>query len=304
MYELLNKDPLSLTEENIVNNKILLFDTWPFSLDYSKLNNLQQQAVYSVGIGKEKTLSMQIENTAKDLKDKQVLIVSWLLAAFVGVLGSFVVNLFFGTVHFGMYELWLAIPISAIALFAVYLMLRFLPLKLSFKVDFDPSSYSSIKYNELIGHLQFHELSVKTKKLVIDETTFGHLMLNYVNVVMLAMIRDHLVDKKSKILKIKVSKISSGTAKTTFLLSLDPPKYELTIDFKRSYMFWFPKVLLKTKPELNSLVNAIKSAETAMGGYWFDNSNEWERRGTAFLNTIADWDIEALIKKIELQIKI
>ena len=299
----------TVTDVNILEHDLRGINTWPFSRRPWRERDPHEREfikeIRETTRGEMKRNLERIPSELKNLKDKQILVVSWFLAAILGVLGNFAVNLFFSPISFNIFAIYLVlISTILVACVIILLMFTYFPPRLSFLIDFSPRCFTFFIQPRIDENL----LNSKAKNFVTDVDAFAKTMMKYIDVIIRAILRDSVNGNDIRYLKIiEVEKIFPGTerpSETHYTLDVSLPSYAIKVDFKRAYSFWRPRISKAVRPELHRIVDSIYGANSRIADYTLENNHSvWRQKGVAFLNSISRWKFEDLAKKLERQVE-
>lgn len=187
-----------LTKENLLNEQVFSnLDTWPFlpigeigqsieAVDQEQL--FKQYGEYSENL-------QRLNKITDDFVNRQRNLLSWLLAASMGFLGSLAVNFAFNTpFSYSGLSITLLIITVAIVILLGYTIFKVYPTNCTYKVDI---LQPFVRVNNFPS-LQTSKLTIKAKTLFATTdsdynlSSLNELLLKYASLVSLAILRDKL----------------------------------------------------------------------------------------------------------------
>lgn len=286
----ISRKKLTLTQENILNNKMSEIDTWPFlpsglideeKMPRDEIDKISKRQINSITRAKE---------LAEKVKDKQNMIMTWILAVLIGIVGNFLVNLIFGPLNFTELPVGIFMLMSLILIALILAVFFYLPVTINSKTSFiTPWKYPSNFFIELPPD----ELTSKAKAFTSYSVSFRDKIVEFTNLISLCILRDKLTNCKWKRLKINsIEPISSQ------------PVYMFDVDFKSKLFFLHPNMAPELFEELQSFYVHFYGVHIDIGVHKIDrNEKRWNNRGPAFFNEIITWDMKELTKKVKEQIR-
>ncbi|MFQ6076418.1 MAG: hypothetical protein ACE5Z5_09845 [Candidatus Bathyarchaeia archaeon] len=286
---------INLSRENVLKYKVTEIDTWPYSpkgtisTDNEAMSDEDMERITN----EHKERFSEIDKVVKNIFQRQIVVVFWLTAIAIGILGNFIVNLFFGTLSFQLSYQFLALLVLGLVSLGIltYIIFLYFPTSLLYQIYFRPPWHYPSSF---LPPLKEDELSLEARLKTSYNFAFHEVIVKFASLISIAILRDNLNLVDMNVLK--VSDLSK--------MSPDFPFYFITFDFKSKYLFWLPNIADKVRSELIKINNTILRANISIGVRAVDhNEDRWINRGHVFLNEISQWDIDDVIRKIEIQIK-
>lgn len=283
----------SLSADNLLTMKVTDVDTWPFlprgiiSPDRESMYDKEKDR-----INKDETTEFQsLSGITTRLHERQIIVVSFMLAIAIGVLGNLAVSLLFGSINLQITNVAFLVFVLIVIAFLAYMIFLYAPLNLNYRVQFNPPwEYPRMSLPKLAED----KLTLKGRLEASYPSSFIELVLNYSNLLTVAILRDYLRIVAFK--NLRITELKS--------LGDDYPFYTITIDFKHSWLFWKLKIPEEATSELISLNSQLMMAKILIGVHALDNdSDRWFQRGHVFINEVSTWDINDIKRKIENQIR-
>lgn len=236
---------------------------------------------------------MDIEKTVNDLKNRQTLVIPWLLAVGVGIIGNLTVNLMFQGLDFSYLKtMQIPLTICIIAIIGISTLVF-----LYLRTNVQHQTIVMLRWNggpetKMYPPDPLKQEEIRKRLGMENKPNLCSRLNDYANLMLLGLLRDYLKNHETKILKIKIEKLSELHA-----------IYSVTAEFKRQSHFWYWNTPSKLGKDLSEINDAILNAKIAASGFSLnDNEKDWKDRGQAFFAEIEQWDLQSMTSKIEEQI--
>jgi hypothetical protein len=293
MITIVGRPQKALSKEGLINDDVWEIDTWPYNPSGTLKQALQTQHMSTDEIIKVQEQEYnQLKEIVQQFSEKQKTSISWILAAAIGVLGNLAVTLGFGPLNSSgnLAAMLLVLSIILILVFAYFL---FLPkVSTTFKfigpyVSF-PQGYEQY-INQQNCTNQYSQIIFQFNRLSRETTNFGTL-------VRAALLKKHLKPILDKASCIKILDIRDIGNNLGF--------YFIEISPKNRWVLLSPHAKENIQKELRDLVDTLMQARITCSVYSFElDPQEWTRRGTQFIDTIAAWDMQEIQSAIIDQLR-
>lgn len=283
----------SITWQDFVKSNVHEINTWP----YLPSGILKKSEEYDLNKETNKLMKFQdedyreVKRFVETFSEKQKTALSWILTAFIAVLGNLAVNLAFALpiLADNMYWMFL-ILIIVVALTITYL--KFLP-KVSAIIGFIPSY---VTFPE--GYEKFITQAPCTKlhsKIIFNFERLGEKVIEFGKLVRVTILKSRLCPTLKKTSYIRISKITDVGKGLAYYIEISTKGAKLWLD---------PRGREKIELEFREMVAAMLTARQICSVHRFElNPKEWDVHGCDFIDGISEWDLEQVRKAIidELQ---
>ena len=280
-----------VTFDDFIKEKYNLKKTWPFKPVGTLINPSRQpksSGIYSQKMKEEQEYLTIFTNT---FVQSRMAYMTWILSAFIGIIGNFVINFYFSLplgaelnnviFIFGLFFIIVMVLIGTKYIESPKFLFSFIP----DYYDFPPN------YNTYINHDQLSNI----KSRIIVQFDISDLVINYSNLILMIILRDHLKEITEKVKYLRISDVDilsygsiAATIKieTNFRAMVSPiPREELVKEFMQ---------VLVAFMKCRTLCNVL-AFET--------DTSEWQKHGASFIDLIVDWDIEKGINDLKTELE-
>ena len=266
------------------------YNSWPYRpSDILKIPNQAPGSTKEISNWYERELELS-DNFLKDFISKKLAVVSWLIAALIGIIGNLAVSILFATEFFLMRNIALFSLSIIILIVLVVTFFNYYP-KLNYTIKYF-SDYSDFLsgYEQYVSQSQLNVYS----NFIIQYNNLPLIVNDYGSLVRMKILYDHIRDKLMNYKYIYVSDI----------ILIDKYLPLITISISTNFeAFITPKNENKIRDELHDLLLTLWQSKNLCNRMAFEaDKEEWQKHGSSFLNMVSNWDFEKMraevIKKI------
>ncbi|OGD58690.1 hypothetical protein A3K78_09405 [Candidatus Bathyarchaeota archaeon RBG_13_52_12] len=266
------------------------YNSWPYRpSDILKIPNQEPGPVKEITNWYERELELS-DNFLKDFISKKLAVISWLIAALIGIIGNLAVSILFATEFFLMRNIALfslsiiILIVLIVAFFNYYPKLNYTIKYFSDYLDF-PSGYEQ--------YVTKSQLNVYSN-FIIQYNNLPLIVNDYGSLVRMKILCDHLRDKLTNYKYIHISDVTLIDKYLPLIIISISTNFEAFIT---------PKNENKIRDELHDLLHTLLQSKTLCNAMAFEtDKEEWHKHGSSFLNVVSNWDFDKMrteiIKKI------
>ena len=282
-----------LSDEIFLETRIKDYNSWPYLPSGTlKIPNKQSGPVKENTNWYEREFELS-DHFFKEFISKKLTVVSWLIAALIGIAGNLAISLLFASEfilirNIALFSLSILIIIALIIIFFNY----YPKFNYTIKYFSDYLDFPS-GYEQYIPQSQLNAYS----KFITQYNNLSLTVTNYGSLVRTKILYDHLNEKLINYKYISISDI--------ILIEKYLPLIIISISTNFE-AFITPRNEDKIRDELRDLLLTLWQSKTLCHMMAFETDKyEWQKQGPTFLDTVSKWDInkmqEEIIKKTRIR---
>jgi hypothetical protein len=266
------------------------YNSWPYRpSNFLKIPNQEPGPVREITNWYERELELS-DNFLKDFISKKLAVVSWLIAALIGIVGNLAVSILFASEFFLMRNIALFSLSIIIVIVLIVAFFNYYP-KLNYTIKYFSDYHDFLSgYEQYVSQSQLNIYS----NFIIQYNDLPLIVNDFGSLIRVKILYDHLRDKLMNYKYIYISNI----------ILIDKYLPLITISISTNFeAFITPKNENKIRDELHDLLHILWQSKNLCNTMAFEaDREEWQRHGASFLNVVSNWDFDKMraeiIKKI------